>query len=273
MSGGSYSYLYCSGDNDLDFLIERQTELEQMCVRLENLPESSLAEADSKWVLKSIRDLQNHECHQKGLILAKVKQLIDVWRAVEYFDSNDVAIDDVTRAIDNFNQHYTLLSDPPKDISLFDLLWEYNWLAEMIPQLSFQVRELVIRESDFELARLEQYVANICVLLPQVIDSFSTSEDLPRQTAVVTNCFSIRSFSHSSTVRLLTLMANNFDTGVYDLCDRISQSNLDKEQIDENDRLRIAYLQREGLIITVTSEGSRSYELSELGKELVALWQ
>lgn len=104
MSGGSYDYLYCvvdSGDS-LEYLLEKLETLEGMCNRLKEMPNAESARQESMAVLHEVKDYIRLREEIKDSILTRTQNLADVWQAVEYYDSCDCGIEDVERAILDF---------------------------------------------------------------------------------------------------------------------------------------------------------------------------
>lgn len=110
-------------------------------------------------------------------------------------------------------------------ITIIDLLLRYQWLVYLLPRLSEQIEDLIEAASDYELTNEHQYIERVCALFPRIFESFCTFEDRDRRENLVTNCFSLTFFNNSNTIALLEIMANNCDTRVYDLCDKLTKAH------------------------------------------------
>lgn len=89
MSGGSYNYLYAHAGG----LEAQRGDIEAMRDRLEGLAEQNVPGA-----AKAARFTRYILCHFR-LAEAKASGLADVWKAVEWWDSNDGGGDDVREAL------------------------------------------------------------------------------------------------------------------------------------------------------------------------------
>jgi len=94
MSGGSYNYLYCKevediivNKEDLINIIDRLKELN--CIRAFNYSQNILD--DIRAVQEIIAEINN-----------KINIISDLWRAVEFYDSNDIGINRVVDMYDLF---------------------------------------------------------------------------------------------------------------------------------------------------------------------------
>lgn len=97
MSGGSYNYL--CGALDLEDLLSKRRDLEAMANRLETLPEKEFPGAHAagkltRELLIKIDLWDSHASITAGL-------LSDVWKSVEWWDSNDYGPDQVRVELDN----------------------------------------------------------------------------------------------------------------------------------------------------------------------------
>lgn len=91
MSGGSYNYLYSA--NDLQDLITKFRELEDMANRLNGLDETEFP--GSTAAAKATRDLIQKVNIWYSHAEASVNALSDVWHSVEWWDSCDSGPDQV----------------------------------------------------------------------------------------------------------------------------------------------------------------------------------
>lgn len=94
MSGGSYNYLCYKDAQDI---VDYQTDLADMQARLSGLDYAQVAAKDTQAVLDEIRVLFDS-------IEVKIKALQPIWRAVEWWDSNDSGEDAVKAAIANYKE-------------------------------------------------------------------------------------------------------------------------------------------------------------------------
>jgi hypothetical protein len=111
MSGGSYNYL-CSA-LDLDDILNKQYDLEQMADRLEGLPEAEFPGAGAaghmtRRLLQTLKLWESHAAISLGM-------LTDVWKAVEWWDSCDWGPDQVKEELVKLvnGAHPSLKPDPP----------------------------------------------------------------------------------------------------------------------------------------------------------------
>jgi hypothetical protein len=81
MSGGSYNYLYCKDSSDL-LAGSSDEELQQMSDRLAELGYAKDAASETQYLLLTIRQCRNR-------IETSRKRLEQLWKAIEYWDSND----------------------------------------------------------------------------------------------------------------------------------------------------------------------------------------
>lgn len=95
MSGGSYNYLcYAS---DLEDLVGKQQDLQEMVDRLAGLGYAQDAASESLELLLMLRQLQVH-------IEARMRRLKDVWKAIEWWDSSDYGEDQVKAALAKYRE-------------------------------------------------------------------------------------------------------------------------------------------------------------------------
>lgn len=80
MSGGSYNYL--CGAQDLEDLRARRFDLEEMASRLAGLGYAQDAARETEELLLLLRQWETRAA-------VRMSRLSDVWRAVEWWDSND----------------------------------------------------------------------------------------------------------------------------------------------------------------------------------------
>jgi hypothetical protein len=99
MSGGSYGYL-CYVEDATD-LTEKRGELEKMRERLSGLPWAHAAAVETERIAAAVRRLDAY--------LEASRSLMDVWRAVEWWDSGDTGEDAVRLAA----REYESLIDLP----------------------------------------------------------------------------------------------------------------------------------------------------------------
>jgi len=90
MSGGSYDYL-CDAF-DLDDLMRKKTSLQEMAARLAGLGYATDAATETEELLVMLRQWE---------IRARVRlaRLSEVWKAIEWWDSNDWSEDAVRKAL------------------------------------------------------------------------------------------------------------------------------------------------------------------------------
>ena len=158
-----------------------------------------------------------------------------------------------------------------QQIGVLDLLWEYDWLAGMMPILSFQVNKLIATQTNYGLVKFYDYLLETTSLLPQIIDSCATDEDINRIKNLIHNCFTLKIFNRPNTLLLLRIIAAQFGHHLYTLCDRISRRTPSSKKERQEYSSWLNYLEQEKLIERVISD-DRIYQLTELGKELVELW-
>lgn len=96
MSGGSYNYLY--GAMDLQDLLNKFRELEDMANRLDGLSEAEFpgSTAAARATRDLIQKLNIWESHAQ----VSVANLSDVWHSVEWWDSCDSGPEEVKKALD-----------------------------------------------------------------------------------------------------------------------------------------------------------------------------
>lgn len=97
MSGGSYNYL--CGALDLEDLLSKRRDLEEMANRLETLsevefPGCTAAGKLTRELLIKIELWESHATITAGL-------LSDVWKSVEWWDSNDWGPEQVRKELDD----------------------------------------------------------------------------------------------------------------------------------------------------------------------------
>lgn len=90
MSGGSYNYLCDSWD--IDDLISKRGDLEQMSARLAGLGWAEDAARETEELLVMLRQWEIRA-------ETRIKRLRDVWKAVEWWDSCDYGEDQVREAL------------------------------------------------------------------------------------------------------------------------------------------------------------------------------
>ena len=104
VSGGSYNYLFCVNDvGELDYIVERLEELEQMCGRLKEIPQAEKAYSQSQLILEKLKEYLLSRDSIESLILAKTEEINKVWQAIEYYDSGDWGIEKVESVLNSFN--------------------------------------------------------------------------------------------------------------------------------------------------------------------------
>jgi hypothetical protein len=91
MSGGSYDHLYV-WYNDLYELVGRMHHLRNMSERLSTLPYARDAALETERIVAAIDRLETY-------VEARAEALAVVWRAVEWWDSNDGTEDGVKKAL------------------------------------------------------------------------------------------------------------------------------------------------------------------------------
>lgn len=67
-------------------------------------------------------------------------------------------------------------------------------------------------------------------------------------------------------------MANNCNTGVYDLCDKLSEAHLIFKNMSEDERLIVNFLESQDLVFKFSEEDFLVCGLSWLGEDFVSLW-
>jgi len=92
MSGGSYDYLFYK---DPDELLNSLSTIQDMTDRLAGLGYADDAASETEYLLLTIRQFENRISTMKA-------RLEDVWRAVEWWDSNDSGEDGVKKALDAY---------------------------------------------------------------------------------------------------------------------------------------------------------------------------
>jgi hypothetical protein len=90
MSGGSYNYLCHT--YDLAGLLDRHADLEEMSERLAGLGYAQDAARETEELLVQLRQWRNRA-------EVRMERLRDVWKAVEWWDSNDYSEDQVQDAL------------------------------------------------------------------------------------------------------------------------------------------------------------------------------
>ncbi|GAA1888313.1 hypothetical protein GCM10009837_07700 [Streptomyces durmitorensis] len=80
MSGGSYNYLFAAAD--LEDLVSRRWDLEEMASRLAGLGYAQDAARETEELLVLYRQWETRAS-------VRLARLSDVWKAVEWWDSND----------------------------------------------------------------------------------------------------------------------------------------------------------------------------------------
>lgn len=101
MSGGSYNYLYVK---DVEHLIGRDDSLQEMADRLAGLGYANDAAAETQDVLLQIRQFTNR-------VEQSIERLRIVWKAVEWWDSNDSTEEGLKEALELYR------NPPEKPIS------------------------------------------------------------------------------------------------------------------------------------------------------------
>lgn len=89
MSGGSYDYLFVK---DPEQLLQMQETIQNMADRLAGLGYAKDAALETQQLLLTLRQFENR-------IRAIADRLSDVWKAVEWWDSNDSGEDGVIHAL------------------------------------------------------------------------------------------------------------------------------------------------------------------------------
>lgn len=98
MSGGSYDYLCWA--RDLDQLLDRGRQLEEMADRLAGLGYAEDAARETQELLVQIRQWEVRA-------QVRVNRLSDVWHAVEWWDSCDSGEDRVREALAKYRGEET----------------------------------------------------------------------------------------------------------------------------------------------------------------------
>jgi hypothetical protein len=93
MSGGSYNYLFTA--QDLQDLQARRWDLEEMANRLAGLGYAQDAARETEELLVLLRQWETRA-------EVRLRRLIDVWHAVEWWDSNDSSEQRVHEALTKY---------------------------------------------------------------------------------------------------------------------------------------------------------------------------
>jgi hypothetical protein len=96
MSGGSYGYLCDTWE--LEQLTRRQGSLEAMAARLAGLGYAKDAAAETLELLLALRQFEINA-------MVRIDRLKGVWKAVEWWDSNDYSEDQVREALEEYRAH------------------------------------------------------------------------------------------------------------------------------------------------------------------------
>jgi hypothetical protein len=92
VSGGSYNYLGSICYDDLGDLLNKRTELREMADRLAGLGYAEDAARETEELLVMLRQWQVRA-------EVRVRRLLDVWHAVEWWDSSDWSEEQVCKAL------------------------------------------------------------------------------------------------------------------------------------------------------------------------------
>lgn len=95
MSGGSYNYLGSICYDDLAELLGKETDLQAMADRLAGLGYANDAARETEELLVMLRQW-------KIRADVRVRRLLDVWHAVEWWDSCDWSEDQVREALGKY---------------------------------------------------------------------------------------------------------------------------------------------------------------------------
>jgi hypothetical protein len=95
MSGGSYNYLGSICYDDLAELLSKESDLRDMADRLAGLGYAQDAAAETEELLVMLRQW-------KTRAEVRVRRLIDVWHAVEWWDSCDWSEEQVRTALERY---------------------------------------------------------------------------------------------------------------------------------------------------------------------------
>ncbi|PSB49463.1 hypothetical protein C7B80_01595 [Cyanosarcina cf. burmensis CCALA 770] len=105
MSGGSYNYLYCVADESALELLEQLSDVEAMLQRLRQLDYANEAAQATESLLKELDEFKQLLAQSEPKIQLKSQSLMEVWQAVEYWDSRDWFEQRVREAIANFQNN------------------------------------------------------------------------------------------------------------------------------------------------------------------------
>lgn len=100
MSGGSYNYLGSICYDDLEELLGKEAELRQMADRLAGLDYAQDAARETEELLVMLRQWQTRA-------EVRVKRLVGVWHAVEWWDSCDWSEEQVRQALAKYRSEDT----------------------------------------------------------------------------------------------------------------------------------------------------------------------
>jgi hypothetical protein len=100
VSGGSYNYLGIICYDDLAELLSKESDLEQMADRLAGLGWAEDAARETQELLVQLRQW-------KVRAEVRTRRLLDVWRAVEWWDSCDWSEAQVRQALEDYRSSDT----------------------------------------------------------------------------------------------------------------------------------------------------------------------
>ncbi|MDV2997046.1 MAG: hypothetical protein N4J56_006751 [Chroococcidiopsis sp. SAG 2025] len=102
MSSGSYNYLSCTADESASELLESRGDVAQMLQCLRQLEYATQAAQVTESLLKELDEFKQLLAQSEPKIQLNSQSLMEVWQAVEDWDSRDWSEQRVREAIANF---------------------------------------------------------------------------------------------------------------------------------------------------------------------------